>query len=95
MVWMEMIRLRTTTAHMREVDSLLFEATRHAEGDEGLIRLRIYRSASLLTDIAVSLVWDTSPGAAAGSRAGLSISTALKSFGLVDHSVWIEKTAPE
>ncbi len=26
-----------------------------------------------------------------GSRAGLSISEALKTFGLVEHSIWVEK----
>jgi hypothetical protein len=95
MVWMEMIRLRTTATRMKEVDNLLFEATKHVEGDEGLIRLRVYRSVSLHTDIAISLIWGIQPEVAGGSRAGLSIGDALKTFGLVDHSIWIEKTPPE
>jgi hypothetical protein len=94
MVWMELVRFRTTAAHLKDVDELLFEATKHVEGDKGLIRLRVYRSISLPTDIAVSLVWGTKPEVDSGSRAGLSICDSLKSLGLVDHSIWIEKTPP-
>jgi hypothetical protein len=91
---MEMVRLRTTDGQLKEVDNLLFEAARHVENSDRLIRLRIYRSVSLPTDIAISLVWDAKPETDSGSRAGLSICDALKTFGLVDHSIWIEKTPP-
>lgn len=94
MVWMEMIRLRTTTGQLKDVDNMLFDAARDVENTKGLIRLRIYRSVSLPTDIAVSLVWDTKPEADSGSRAGICICDTLKSFGLVDHSIWVEKTPP-
>ena len=94
MVWMEMVRLRTTGAHLKDVYELLFEAAKCVETEKDLVRLRIYGSVSLPTDIAISLVWDIRPEVDSGSRAGLSICDSLKSFGLVDHSIWMEKTPP-
>jgi len=91
MMWMEMIRLRTARYHMEDVNNLLLDAAKQAESQDGLLRLCIYQSMSLETDLALSLVWRTRPEAGAGSRVGRSICNVLESFGLVDHSVWIPR----
>jgi hypothetical protein len=41
---------------------------------------------------ALRLFWNTDTPQTQGSMIGLSLTQALKVFGLVDHSVWIEKT---
>ena len=53
-------------------------------------RVKLYQRAGLRTDLAMSLVWNTDPPSNKGTRAGLSISEALRPFGLVEHSVWLE-----
>ena len=91
MRWMEMIRLRTTHAQLENVAGLLLDTMRSAVGEAGLVRIHMYNSASYQTDLALSLTWDTNSFQHEGSRAGLSISEALKTFGLVEHSIWVEK----
>ena len=91
MLWMEMIRLRTTNAQLGNVAGLLLETMSRAAGEAGLVRVHMYHSASYQTDLALSLTWDTDSLQHEGSRAGLTISEALKTFGLVEHSIWVEK----
>jgi hypothetical protein len=91
MLWMEMIRLRTTHAQLENVAGLLLDTVRRAVGEAGLVRIHMYNSASYQTDLALSLTWDTNSFHHEGSRAGLSISEALRTFGLVEHSIWVEK----
>ena len=86
-----MIRLRTTQAQLENVASLLLETLSRAAGEAGLVRIHMYNSASYQTDLALSLTWDTNFLQHEGSRAGLTISEALKTFGLVEHSIWVEK----
>jgi hypothetical protein len=93
MVWMEMIRLRTTQAHFDNVADLLLDTVRRAAGESGLVRIHKYNSASYQTDMASSLVWDTTSFLHEGGRAGLSTSETLNTFGLVEHSIWVESTS--
>ncbi|MGD0232521.1 MAG: hypothetical protein ABSC19_19580 [Syntrophorhabdales bacterium] len=88
---MEIIRLRTTQAHVHNVADMLLDTAERATGEDGLLQVRMYKSASYQTDMALCLTWDTSPPRQQGSRTGLSISEALKTFGLVEHSIWVEK----
>jgi hypothetical protein len=90
MVWVEMIRLRTTLGRIEDATSLLHTAVLQATGEKKLLQSRIYRSASFRTDLALNLVWDSDSLREEGSTAGLSIAGALKDLGLVDHSVWVE-----
>ena len=90
---MEMIRLRTTLVYLERAADLLHDATRHVAAEDGLVRVHMYDSASFKTDLALSLTWDTIAPEHRGSRAALTISDALKDFGLVEHSVWLEKGA--
>ena len=91
MLWMEMIQLRTTQEHLKSAADVLLDAAKHVTGEDGLVRVHTYGSASFKTDLALSLTWDTTSPEHRGSRVALSISDALKNFGLVEHSIWLEK----
>ena len=91
MLWMEMIRLRTTHSRLDNVAGLLINAMNRASGEAGLVQVHMYNNASYQTDLALSLTCDTNSFRREGSRAALTISEALKTFGLVEHSVWVEK----
>ena len=90
---MEMIRLRTTQSQMEAVARLILDNVKQAARESGLLRVHMYHSANYQADLALSLTWETKDMHRRGSRAGLSISEALKSFGLVEHSIWMEKEA--
>lgn len=83
--------MRTTQAQLENVAGLLLDTMKGAAGEAGLVRINMYDSASYQTDLALSLTWDTDALRHEGSKAGLSIREALKTFGLVEHSIWVEK----
>jgi len=93
MVWMEMIRLRTTEGQSEAALGLLRYSVSNAAKEPGLVQIHVYNSASFRNDLALSLVWDTHVPHRQGSRTGLSISETLNAFGLVEHSIWVEKEA--
>ena len=93
MVWMEMRRLRTTEGQSEAALGLLRYSVSNVAKEPGLVQIHVYNSASFHNDLALSLVWDTHIPHRQGSRTGLSISETLNAFGLVEHSIWVEKEA--
>jgi hypothetical protein len=57
----------------------------------GLVEIKIYRHAALETDLSVLLHWESERPEQNGSSLGLRLAQALKDFGLIDHSIWIEQ----
>jgi len=51
----------------------------------------IYRNAWINTDISVHLHWKSTRTEQQGSTVGLRLARALKEFGLVNHSAWVEE----
>ena len=92
---MEMIRLRTLPARIGPATGLLLDLVKDAETEQGLAAVKLYQGADLRTDLAMSLVWNTDPPSNKGTKAGLGISEALRTFGLVEHSVWLEGRLPD
>ena len=88
--WMEMIRLRTLPARIEPATDLLLDLMKEVAAEQGLAAVKLYQGAGLRTDLAMNLVWNTDPPSNKGTRAGLSISEVLRTFGLVEHSVWLE-----
>ena len=91
MVWMEMIRLRTTESQSDVALSLLHHSVSRAVEEPGLVQVHLYNSASFRNDLALSLIWNTHVPRQQGSRMGLSIRDTLDRFGLVEYSIWLEK----
>ncbi|MDM8522759.1 hypothetical protein QUF80_05240 [Desulfococcaceae bacterium HSG8] len=89
MEWMEIIKVRTA-GNGQGIDNEFLE---HAEGmmkSPGLSGVRVYAHASVSSDLMILLTWGTAPQPW-GSDLAHSLSQELKRYGLVDHSVWIEK----
>ncbi|MGD0230270.1 MAG: hypothetical protein ABSC19_07920 [Syntrophorhabdales bacterium] len=87
---MEMIRLRAAQGQVESATHLLLDLVKDMAAEQGLMYVKLYYRAGLCTDLAVNLLWSTDLPYQ-GSRAGLSISELLKPFGLVEHSMWLEK----
>lgn len=87
MKWMELIKVQTAHANlvvklMRIIDD--------CDQCQGLLEAKVFRHASI-GDCSLCLRWSTDQPEPRGSSVGLSLSNLLKQYGLVDHSVWIEK----
>ena len=87
-----MIRLKTPDPEAEGLNSLLFDALKHAAKEPGLVQAQLYSSARNPNELALTFMWDTDFPEHKGSRAGLCISQALQGFGLVELSVWMEQT---
>ena len=92
MLWTEMIRLKTADPGAEGLNSLFLDAMRHVAKEAGLVQAKVYSSAPYPNELALSLMWNTGSPERKGSRAGLCISQALQTFGLVEHSVWLEQS---
>ena len=60
----------------------------------GLDGVRVYLNVAYKGDISVQLHWDSEEPQYQGSLLGLELVQAMKEFGLVDHSVWVEFGPP-
>jgi hypothetical protein len=93
MKWMETIRVQSATRQEEttrvELAFLRSEIMKGIDylGVEDVIALS---HAAIPGCFALMLFWDTNDPQSKGSLLGMSLAQSLKTFGLVDHAVWIE-----
>ena len=90
MKWLEIIELRSVESSRKlieeQLQSLLNEFGMESKKQE----MNVYRRVMIDTDIRIHLLHDSKKVKNSGSRLGLRLVSALKPFGLVNHSIWIE-----
>ena len=89
MKWLEVIKLRSAAGSLGLPEELLLSIS--GSNQRGLVEMETYRHAALETDLSVHLHWDSEIPEPSGSALGLRLAQALKEFGLVDHSIWVEE----
>jgi hypothetical protein len=94
MNWLETIKVQSAsgmeTITERQLLGLANEV-RNGPDHRGSVEAVVYNHASVPGYLAIRLFWSTGPPQLQGSPLGMRITQTLKTFGLVDHSVWIEK----
>lgn len=88
MKWIEIIKLRSAGKAPEPLKAFLSAIA--TNGRSGPTKMRLYRHATWETDWSLHLHWESEKSQKSGSALGLHLSQALKEFGLVDHSIWIE-----
>lgn len=53
--------------------------------------IKIYKHGAVQTDLSVHLLYDSENADINGSQLGLNLVSALREFGLVNHSIWFER----
>lgn len=91
MKWLEIIKLRSTGIEKSLLEEFLRSSMLDQSGE--LIGIKTYRHAALENDLSVHLYWDSEKPKHEGSVLGLHLIQALKEFGMVDYSIWIEEHA--
>jgi hypothetical protein len=91
MRWVEVIRLRSEPAGESPAAEWLTDAVQELAGKKHLLSATVYSRIDISSDIGIQLEWDTPPASATGSDVGLGIAHALRPFGLLDHTVWVER----
>ena len=89
MKWLEIIKVRSVRINSEELDEFLRSMDKISQ--KRLIEIKIYRHAAIETDLSLHLLWIAKQPEKNGSALGLRLAQALKDFGLIDHSLWMEQ----
>ncbi len=92
MKWIEIITLRSPRKIHDSIVSDLLNHTSRNDGNNSLLSMDTYRNAWINTDMSVHLHWKSTSTEQLGSATGLRLARALKEYGLVSHSVWVEES---
>ncbi len=87
MKWVECIKIQTTRSN---IAAKMLSFVAECEKCHGLLKAKVFNHASI-NDCSLCLMWDTDRPEPHGSSVGLHLCSTLKKYGLVDHSVWVEK----
>ena len=95
MKWVEVITLRSLAKVDRQlVDELLRQVVKTKTPGHPS-EIRIYHHSVVETDLSIHIYWETKLPHQGESPLGQQLSYALKSLGLLNHSVWVETGAWE
>ena len=99
MKWVEIITVRSPENINRElVDEFLKgvgESDSPTDTLKHLLEIKTYDHSVVETDLSIHIYWESEAGNQHKSPLGLRIFAALRSMGLLNHSVWIERAARE
>lgn len=90
MKWVETIVLRSVNRDRSAMETDLRDLVDAVGKDRRNPGIRIYRRPLLDNDFCIQLLHESDRVAHGGSRLGLRLVSALKEFGLVNHTLWIE-----
>jgi hypothetical protein len=90
MKWLEIIELRSVESNRELLESQLQKLMNEVDKETKKQAIKSYSRVMIDTDFSVHLFHDSKKVENSGSRLGLRLASALKEFGLVNHSIWIE-----
>lgn len=85
---LEIIHLRSSGEPTEILSNQIAESIRAAETDTEVVTL--YRRKGLETDVAIHIHHLKEPGAEGQSSLGVRLASALKAYGLVEHTLWTQ-----
>ena len=90
MKWLEIIELRSVGNDRELLESQLQNLTNELDKETKKQAIKVYSHTTVETDFRIHLFHDSKKVENSGSQLGLCIASALKEFGLVNHSIWNE-----
>ena len=90
MNWIEIIELRVAGRLPDRLDAQLREFHRQVEQSQDKLAVKFYTRPGIDTDVSIHLFHASSEVARRGSPLGQRLVSALKPFGLVNHTLWID-----
>ena len=91
MKWLEIIELRSVGSNHALIESQLQSLVNEVSHKAALQTIKVYSHVVVETDFSVHLMHDSKEADISGSPLGLRLSSMLKEYGLVNHSVWLER----
>ena len=90
MTWLEIIEVRSAEGNNKFLESQMQKLVNEVNGGAKENAVRAYCRLMIDTDFRIHLFHDSKKVEKSGSSLGLRLASALKEFGLVNHSIWIE-----
>ena len=90
MKWIELIHLRSATGNRKILESKLHGLIDEVNREEKGQVIVAYNRILIDSDFSIHILHDSKKPETNGSRLGLRLIDALKEFGLVNHSIWME-----
>jgi hypothetical protein len=91
MKWLEIIELQTVEDNYELLDKVLDDLIETIDYKGNPPAIKTYRHKTVETDIYIKLLHDSEQADIRESLLGLSLASALRKFGLVNHNIWIER----
>jgi hypothetical protein len=90
MKWIEVIELRSVASNRKLLESILQKLIEEVNKETKRPAIKAYSRSVLDTDFKIHLFHNSDKVKESGSRLGLRLASALKTFGLVSHCTWVE-----
>jgi hypothetical protein len=90
MKWIEVIGLRAANSNRELLESQLQKLIKEVGRETKKQAIQSYSRLTIDTDFSIHLFHDSKKVENNGSPLGLRLASALKEFGFVNHSIWIE-----
>ena len=91
MKWLEIIELRTGSDNRYALEQYLNSLCHDLESDPNHPRFRIYENSDIESDLSIHLFHSTKKPDQKQSPLGYHIASMLRTFGLVSHTIWMER----
>jgi len=91
MKWLEIIELRSVDSNRELLESQLQNLINELDKETKKQAIKAYSRLMIDTDFSIHLFHDSKKVENNGSPLGLRLASVLKEFGLVNHSIWIER----
>ena len=91
MKWLEIIELRSAGGNTKLLESQMQKLVNEVHEKTENHAAKAYCRLMIVTDFSIHLFHDSKEVKKSGSPLGLRLASALKEFGLVNHSIWIER----
>lgn len=90
MNWLEIIEIRSACGCQKLIESKLKNLIEESIQNTEHLNLRVYKLATLDTGFCIQLLYYSGQKENEGSIIGINLASAMKEFGLVSHTVWLE-----
>ena len=90
MKWLEIIELRTADSNRLLLEEQLKKLITEVSKEAKRRKILVYHRVQINTDFSIHLFHESDNMDSSVSPLGLQIASNLKSYGLVNHSVWVQ-----
>jgi hypothetical protein len=90
MKWLEIIELRSVDSNREWLESKLQKLIDQVDKEKKKQAIMAYTRVLIDTDFSIHLFHDSNKVENSGSSLGLRLASALKEFGTINHSIWID-----